>query len=292
MDLFDIMQQAGGGKAFQAMASQYGLQPDQVQSAMAAFMPAFSTGLQRNTADPMGFLKFMQAISTGRHANYFDDPQSALSSLGIEEGNAILGHLFGSKDVSRAVAGQVNAATGISQSILKQMLPAIASMVLGGLFKQSRGGGNPILEAILEQMTGGGASRRGAEPPAKGPLDRYEEEEAERESREASPAPGGFGDNPFGRMMEDMLGGGASGGAGGANPWGRMMEQMMGGGARAGQERPQKPAAAPQTPQSGPQSGKDIFGDMLEPGRRMGEDYQKNMESIFDQFLRGMDGKR
>lgn len=293
MDLFDIMQQAGGGKAFQTMASQYGLQPDQVQSAMEAFMPAFATGLQRNTADPMGFLKFMQAISTGQHANYYDDPQSALSGLGIEEGNAILGHLFGSKDVSRAVAGQVNAATGISQSILKQMLPAIASMVLGGLFKQSRGGGNPILETILEQFTGGGASRQGAEPPAKGPLDRYEDEEVERESREASPAPGGFGDNPFGRMMEDMIGGGANdtstGGAGGSqNPWGRMMEEMLGGGAKAGQERPQKPAAAPEMPRS----GKDIFGDMLEPGRRMGEDYQKNMESIFDQFLRGMDRQR
>ena len=281
MDLFDIMQQAGGGKAFQAMASQYGLQPDQVQSAMEAFMPAFSTGLQRNTADPMGFLKFMQAISTGQHANYYDDPQSALSGLGIDEGNAILGHLFGSKDVSRAVADQVNAATGIGQSILKQMLPVIASMVLGGLFKQSRGGGNPILETIIEQMTGGGAS-----PPAKGPLDRYEEEEAERESREASPAPGGFGDNPFGRMMEEMMGGGATGG--GQNPWGRMMEEMLGGGAKAGQERPQKPAAAPKTPQS----GKDIFGDMLEPGRRMGEAYQKNMDSIFDQFLRGMDRQR
>jgi hypothetical protein len=278
MDLFDIMQQAGGGKAFQAMASQYGLQPDQVQSAMEAFMPAFSTGLQRNTADPMGFLKFMQAISTGQHANYFDNPQSALSGLGIDEGNAILGHLFGSKDVSRAVASQVNAATGISQSILKQMLPAIASMVLGGLFKQSRGGGNPILETILEQMTGGRA-----EPPAKGPLDRYEDEEAERESRQSSSAPGGFGGNPFGRMMEEMMGGGGAGG--GQNPWGRMMEEMLGGGARTEQELPQKPAAAPQTPRS----GKDIFGDMLEPGRRMGEDYQKNMESIFDQFLRGMD---
>jgi hypothetical protein len=283
MDLFDIMQQAGGGRAFQAMASQYGLQPDQVQSAMEAFMPAFSTGLQRNTADPMGFLKFMQAISTGQHANYYDDPQSALSGFGIDEGNAILGHLFGSKDVSRAVASQVSAATGIGQSILKQMLPVIASMVLGGLFKQSRGGGNPILETILEQMTGGGASQQGAEPPARGPLDRYEDEEAEREreSRKSSPSPGGFGDNPFGRMMEDMMGGGAAG----ANPWGRMMEEMLGGGAGDGQDRPKKPAATPKTPRS----GKDIFGDMLEPGRRMGEAYQKNMESIFDQFLRGMD---
>ena len=145
MDLFDIMRDAGGGNAFQAMASQYGLQPDQVESAMQAFMPAFSTGLQRNTADPLGLLQFMQAISTGQHGNYYDDPQSAMSGLGIDEGNAILGHLFGSKDVSRAVAGQVDAATGIGQSILKQMLPTIASMMLGGLFKQSRGGGNPIL---------------------------------------------------------------------------------------------------------------------------------------------------
>lgn len=290
MDLFDILQQAGGGKAFQAMASQYGLQPDQVQSAMEAFMPAFSTGLQRNTADPMEFLKFMQAISTGQHASYYDDPQSALSVFGIEEGNAILGHLFGSKDVSRAVAGQVNAATGISQSILKQMLPAIASMMLGGLFKQSRGGGNPILETIVEQMAGGGASPSGAEPPPKGPLDRYEEEEADREGREPSPVPGGIGDNPFGRMMEDMMGGGTSGGAGGSgqNPWDRIMEEMLGRGAGAGRERTQNPAAAPEAPRS----GKDIFGDMLEPGRRMGEDYQKNMESIFDQFLRAMDRQR
>ncbi len=253
MDLFDIMREAGGGKAFQAMASQYGLQPDQVQSAMEAFMPAFSTGLQRNTADPMGFLKFMQAISTGQHGNYYDDPQSAMSGFGIDEGNAILGHLFGSKDVSRAVAGQVSATTGIGQSILKQMLPTIASMMLGGLFRQSRGGGgNPMLESILEQFTG--TSRPGA---AKGPLDRYEEEQAEREKQEASS--GGFGDNPFGQIMEQMLGG------------------------ASGKPRP------PQTPQSGPQSGKDIFGDMLEPGRRMGEAYQKNMESIFDQFLGGMD---
>ena len=282
MDLFDIMCEAGGGKAFQEMASRYGLQADEVQSAMEAFMPAFATGLQRNTADPMGFLKFMQAISTGQHGKYYDDPQTAWSGLGIEEGNAILGHLFGSKDVSRAVASQVSAATGIGQSILKQMLPVIASMVLGGLFKQSRSGGNPILETILEQMTGGGAARQDAEPPARGPLDRYEDEHAERENREAPPAPGGFGDNPFGRMMEEMMGGGSAGG----NSWGRMMEQMMGGGATG--ER----TAAPQTPQSGPQSGKDIFGDMLEPGRRMGEAYSKNMESIFDQFLSGMDGKR
>ncbi len=268
MDLFDIMRQAGGGNAFQAMASQYGLQPDQVQRAMEAFMPAFSTGLQRNTADPLGFLKFMQAIATGRHADYYDNPQAALSDTGIDEGNAILGHLFGSKDVSRAVAAQVDAATGIGQSILKQMLPVVASMMLGGLFKQSRSGANPMLEAILDQMAGGGQAAR-AEAPAKGPLDRYEDEQAEREWRE----------NPFGKMMEEMLS------AGGRNPWGRMMEEVLGG---AGQERRQDRTAPSETPQS----GKDIFGDLLEPGRRMGEAYQKNMEALFDQFLRGMDRAR
>ena len=55
----------------------------------------------------------------------------------MAEGNGILGHLFGSKDLSRAVASQAAQATGIGQQVLQQMLPVIASMIMGGLFKQS-----------------------------------------------------------------------------------------------------------------------------------------------------------
>ena len=59
-----------------------------------------------------------------------------------------------------------------------------------------------------------------------------------------------------------------------------------------GQPAPQQ-AQAPQ-PQTNP-SGRprnpfdDLFGKMFETGAQQRDDYQKGMESIFDQFKRGMD---
>ena len=83
---------------------------------------------------------------------------------------ADFGHLFGSKDLSRAVASQAAQATGIGQQVLQQMLPVIASMIMGGLFKQSTsqlqagqpaggfggGSGNPLQEIIEQMMRQGG----------------------------------------------------------------------------------------------------------------------------------------
>ncbi len=308
MDLYDLMRQAQGGNGFATLGQQFGLGQDQMQQAVEALMPAFASGLQRNTTDPMGMLKFMQALSSGQHAGYYDNPANAFSPAGRAEGDAILGHLFGSKDVSRALADQAFQATGIGQSILKQLLPVIASMVLGGLFKQGRSGSNPIIDKILREFGGavGGGSGRG-DNNTRGPLDRYEEEQTRQpESRREQAPPSGQGSNPFGRMLEEMFGGGQKGSAGGsansggaAGPLGEIFDQFtrnMPGNQSANQSGSQasdrsgfsqpgadEPAQAP--------SGLDIFGEMFEPGRKMGDAYQKNVESIFDQFLGGLNRK-
>jgi hypothetical protein len=44
-----------------------------------------------------------------------------------------LGHILGSKDVSRQVAAQASTRTGISELVLKQMLPAVATLAMGGV---------------------------------------------------------------------------------------------------------------------------------------------------------------
>ena len=136
-------------------------------------------GLQRNTADPYGLGAFMTAMASGQHAKYFEDATRAFSPQGVDEGNGILGHLFGSKDLSRAVASQAAQASGVSQQILQQMLPAIASMVMGGLFKQTTnqmqaaggfgGGGNNPLGEIIEQMMRQGGMQAPAPQPRQAP---------------------------------------------------------------------------------------------------------------------------
>ncbi|TIS78398.1 MAG: DUF937 domain-containing protein, partial [Mesorhizobium sp.] len=188
--LFDIFLQAQNGAGMQALAQQFGLSMQQAQAAVQALLPAFSQGLQRNTADPYGMGAFMTAMASGQHAKYFEDATRAFTPQGIDEGNGILGHLFGSKDLSRAVAAQAAQATGLSQQVLQQMLPAMASMMMGGLFKQTnsqmqaaggfRGGGNPFGEIIEEMMRQAGG---GAQAP--------------------QPAPNPYGDNPLGKVLQD-----------------------------------------------------------------------------------------
>ena len=71
---------------------------------------------------------------------------STLGDAGtITDGNSILGHIFGSKDVSRQVASQVSAQTGIGESALKAMLPIVAAMMMGSMSKRvAQPGGMPL----------------------------------------------------------------------------------------------------------------------------------------------------
>jgi hypothetical protein len=53
------------------------------------------------------------------------------------DGDGILGHLLGSKDVSREVAGRAAAQTGLSDDVFKRMLPLVATLMMGAFSKQS-----------------------------------------------------------------------------------------------------------------------------------------------------------
>lgn len=294
LPLFDMLAQAQNGNAIDQMAKQFNLSRNQAQDAMEALLPAFSQGLKRNAANPYDLGAFLNALASGQHAKYFEDAGNAFSQTGVEEGNGILGHLFGSKELSRAVAAQASQATGIAQQTLQQMLPALAAMIMGGLFKQSTGQmqaagfggqGNPLQQIIEQMMKQGGGFGMPQAPRPQAP------------QPDANPF-----DNPFGKMLEGMFGGGQArqnapqqqpDSPFGDNPLGKIFEEMMGGG-RQPQSRPKQEAQPKQPQRKTNPSGRartpydDLFGDMFEAGRKTRDDYQSNMESIFDQFVKGM----
>ena len=94
----------------------------------------------------------MGALQDGNHSQYLDNPNLLQREETRRDGNAILGHLFGSKDVSRAVAAHASQKTGIGDSILKKMLPLVASMAMGSLSKQTR---EPSMAGQLMGLLGG-----------------------------------------------------------------------------------------------------------------------------------------
>jgi hypothetical protein len=301
LPLFDMLAQAQNGQSMELLAKQFNLSQQQAQLAVEALLPAFSQGLKRNTADPSGLGNFLSAMASGDHAKYFENAGKAFSAQGVSQGNDVLGQLFGSKDLSRAVAAQASQATGIGQQVLQQMLPVIASMVMGGLFKQSTNqipaagassaGNNPLAEIIEQMMKQGGlGGMLGGGQPA-----------PQQQTPQAQNPFDPMGNNPFGKVLQDMFGGGqqqptqspTGADPSTANPWGKILEDMLGGGQQqaGGQEAETRQTPPQQAPTPGGRQKNpydDIFGKMFETGSQQRDDYQKGMESIFDQFKKGM----
>jgi hypothetical protein len=139
MDLLNMVLNAGSGNALQQLAQNFGLDADQTSSAISNLLPALGQGLARNASQQGGLENLMSALSSGRHERYIDSIESLGGEDTIQDGNGILGHILGSKDVSRRVASNAAAHTGISADILKKMLPVVAAMAMGALSKQRSG---------------------------------------------------------------------------------------------------------------------------------------------------------
>ena len=163
MNLLDMIMSAQGGGAAQQAGAQLGLNQQQSQSAIAALLPAISSALKQNTAKPQGLAGLLGALQNGNHSQYLDNAASLKSETAMTDGNAILGHLFGSKDVSRAVAGHAAKQTGLDTGILKKMLPMVAAMAMGSLSKQTRqpSMAQGLAGLAINQMMGGGQKASG-----------------------------------------------------------------------------------------------------------------------------------
>jgi hypothetical protein len=137
MNPLEMILGAAGGGVLNQVAGQFGLNQNQAQSAIGALLPALMGGVQRNVQQEGGLESLLGALGGGNHSQYLDDPNMLGAQETTMDGNAILGHLLGSKDVSRAVAAQASQQTGIDTGILKQMLPIVASLAMGALSKQN-----------------------------------------------------------------------------------------------------------------------------------------------------------
>ncbi len=169
MDLLSAPQAAG---ARQQIGQQLGLDDAATSKAIQALLPALAAGLASNAQKPGGIEALLGALSNGQHDRYLDQPQSLARPETVADGNAILGHLLGSKDMSRAVAGAAAKKTGLSDQVLKMALPMVATMVMGQLAKGTQGKPAASNTFGLDDLMGmiGGAAGGQAKPQGGGGL--------------------------------------------------------------------------------------------------------------------------
>ncbi len=159
MNLLDTILNAGGGAVVQNMSKSLGLGESQTQTALGQLLPAVARAIGKNSSSGDGLSALLGALGKGNHQRYLDDPSMLSHEDCAREGNGILGHLFGSKDVSRGIATRAAEETGVGADILKKMLPMVASVAMGALSQKAAGSGMLGAQQAQAQPSGlGGLS--------------------------------------------------------------------------------------------------------------------------------------
>jgi len=140
MDFMDLLKAAGGSDSIGQLATTVGLGSSDTSKLVEALAPALMRGVQKNAADDSGLAGLRRALETGGHDRYIDKPELLASDDTRADGNNILGHIFGSKDVSRNVAAVAAKDTGIDAGLIKKVLPLLATLAMGAMSKKTSAG--------------------------------------------------------------------------------------------------------------------------------------------------------
>lgn len=155
--LLEVVTSSQGRAPIENRASDLGLSDDQTSSAIQALLPALAAGLSREERSGNANNLISTILNAGQTRNLEDlgDP--------VETGNSVLGQLFGNRDVSRAVAADAAAQSGIGEEALKRLLPVIAASLVSQLAgrqpqQSDRNGGlmGGLLGALGNQSASGG----------------------------------------------------------------------------------------------------------------------------------------
>ncbi|HMS21696.1 MAG TPA: DUF937 domain-containing protein, partial [Sphingorhabdus sp.] len=158
MDMMEVLKQSG---AIGTVAQQLGVNEQIAQAGAEALLPAILGGFKKTAqAQPSGLEGLGGLLGQLGGGGLLDSVLSP-EPTPVEKGNDVLGQIFGSKDVSRSVAGHAAEQTGIDSSLLKNMLPILAMLVAGYMAKQAGGEQGGGLGGLIGSVLGGGQSSGG-----------------------------------------------------------------------------------------------------------------------------------
>lgn len=227
MSPFEMLAKAQNGQVITNIAEQFGLSPEQAEDAVKTMLPVLTRSVNANIQSKQGLESLLRALGSGRHERYYDDPATLADQSTVADGEAILGHILGSDRQKRALATQASYATGIGGALLEQLLPHLAKILMGMLFKNGGtsigrefggGGGGyspaPDIQGFPRMPdTGSGNSDWGDYTPQETAEQRHEPapyDEIANEVSNRSRLPGGFSGG-IRDAIGSMLGGKTSG---------------------------------------------------------------------------------
>jgi hypothetical protein len=153
MQFTDILAQTGG---LQAMARELGVSDTQAANGADALLPAILGGFKKQTQSQPTGLEGLGGLLGQLGGGGLLDDVLAPQPTDVSRGNDVLGQIFGSQDVSRAVAQNAASQSGLAPALLKKMLPMLAMLVAGYMAKQPDAGTEARPTSAQPSSAGGG----------------------------------------------------------------------------------------------------------------------------------------
>ena len=206
MNMFDILRDAQGGNGIDNLARQFGIGRQETEQVLQQVLPAMSAGFKQRTQSESGLESMLRKIQGTDYEDVYENEATLRDANTRARGNDVLNEVFGSKEVSREVAQRAEFASGIGSTVVKAMLPMIASMILGGMQrKTSRDSG---MGGILGTLINGMGGSRGRSAPSGGGLDDLLGAVLGGGGRQQTQAPSGGGlGGALGGVLGSLLGG-------------------------------------------------------------------------------------
>jgi hypothetical protein len=151
MQINEMLSQTGG---LQSIARELGITEAQAANGASALVPALLGGFKKQAQAQPGGLEGLGGLLGRLGGGGLLDNVLSPQPTDVRQGDAVLGEIFGSREVSRTVAQNASAQTGLDPSLLKKMLPMLAMLVAGYLAKQGRGAGGGLGGAIGGMLGG------------------------------------------------------------------------------------------------------------------------------------------
>ncbi|NPA82236.1 MAG: DUF937 domain-containing protein [Epsilonproteobacteria bacterium] len=144
MDIINILLSSLQSGAVDKMASKFGADPDTLSQVIASLTPKLTNEIKTKLADPeTDSAPIIEKATDPEIQEIAERADEYIEREDIvEKGNDLLGYITGSKEKSKEIASQVAQETGFDYSIIKQLLPIVAPIVMGSLGKTLGGSGN------------------------------------------------------------------------------------------------------------------------------------------------------
>ena len=148
MQMRDTLQQVQAASLRDELAAAFAIAPRQADAVMRAVMPELTWHLQKNSLSRGGLADLIEALGSGHHVAYLSAGNVFRDEAARADGNAILGHLLGSKDASRTLAARAARQSGLAAIQVQAVLPHLAAVAMGGLALRAQTGLGEILAQV------------------------------------------------------------------------------------------------------------------------------------------------